>query len=394
MTYRAPSNLSAALIVAGAELRRRLRNRSAMITALAAPLAVAFLFNALIGGATTGSFRVGVVDLDRSEVSRGIVDALSEARDGRVRFVAVRREAEARDRVDRRTLDAALVIPTGFASVTSGGRSSMTVMRSADQQIGGEIGLAVATDVAQRFNNTAAAVALEASVTGSPPAGEQLDELIDLPASVSVVDRASGVGEVSVGGYFGASMAMLFLFFTVGAAAEALHVERRLGVLDRVMAAPVSPRAVLAGKVGALSLLATTSFVVIWLSTTLLLGASWGNPVGVAAVIVATVVALGGVAMFAASLARTEQQAQSAAAMTAFVLGMLGGNFLGPGTAPGALRRLASFTPNGLGLNTFVDLSSRTATVGGVARAVAGLAVIGGVLGGIGLRRFGRVIAP
>ena len=177
MTYRAPSNLSAALIVAGAELRRRLRNRSAMITALAAPLAVAFLFNALIGGATTGSFRVGVVDLDRSEVSRGIVDALSEARDGRVRFVAVRREAAARDRVDRRTLDAALVIPTGFASVTSGGRSSITVLRSADQQIGGEVGLAVATDVAQRFNNTAAAVALEASVTGSPPAGERLDGL-------------------------------------------------------------------------------------------------------------------------------------------------------------------------------------------------------------------------
>ena len=71
----------------------------------------------------------------------------------------------------------------------------------------------------------------------------------------------------SFAGFIGASMAMLFLFFTVGAAAEALHVERRLGVLDRVMAAPVSPRAVLAGKVGALSLLATTSFVVIWLST-------------------------------------------------------------------------------------------------------------------------------
>jgi hypothetical protein len=79
-------------------------------------------------------------------------------------------------------------------------------------------------------------------------------------------------------------------------------------------------------------------------------------------VIVATVVALGGVAMFAA-LARTG---------TASAVGRCDDGVRAR-DARRQLRRAghsaghaspASFTPNGLGLNTFVDLSSRTATVG------------------------------
>jgi hypothetical protein len=203
-----------------------------MITALAAPLAVAFLFSALIGGATgqlpgwCGRPRSVGVALDRRRLSEAATGAC-----GSSPCAAKQR----RDRVDRRTLDAALVIPTGFASVTSGGRSSMTVMRSADQQIGGEIGLAVATDVAQRFNNTAAAVALEASVRG-PPAGEQLDELIDLPVGLGG-RPGNGVGE-SRSAATSAPPWRCCSSSSPSGRRRAPHVERRLGVLDRVMAAP------------------------------------------------------------------------------------------------------------------------------------------------------------
>ena len=68
--------MRAALLIAGKDLRQRLRDRSAIMVAFVVPLGLAFVFNATLGGISTGgtAFTYAIVDADRSEVSAIFVD--------------------------------------------------------------------------------------------------------------------------------------------------------------------------------------------------------------------------------------------------------------------------------------------------------------------------------
>jgi ABC-2 type transport system ATP-binding protein len=81
--------------VAATEIRRRIRNRSALLTAVVAPLAMAVVFGLLLGGTDSLSITIGVVDSDRSELTTGYVDGLlaSNGDDSPVEFVAVTDDA-------------------------------------------------------------------------------------------------------------------------------------------------------------------------------------------------------------------------------------------------------------------------------------------------------------
>ena len=94
--------------------------------------------------------------------------------------------------------------------------------------------------------------------------------------------------------FYGAAMAIMFVFFATQYGALALLAERRDGTLARLLAAPVAPAAIvlggsLAGMV--LGLVAMTTLVV---ATTVLVHASWGPPVLLAVLLIAAVIAATG----------------------------------------------------------------------------------------------------
>ena len=96
----------------------------------------------------------------------------------------------------------------------------------------------------------------------------------------------------------------------------------------------------------------------IWAVTSLVLGADWGDPLGVVLLIVAAALAVAGIAGFIAGVARTEQSADSLATAVAFVFALLGGAFIPPGDLPDTLARLTVLTPTGVALRGFAELSA------------------------------------
>ena len=96
--------------------------------------------------------------------------------------------------------------------------------------------------------------------------------------------------------FYGASMAVLFVFFAAQFGVLGLLAERRDGTLARMLAAPIAPATILLGKVIVSLVVASISMSVIVVATTLLLGADWGDPLAVAALIVATALAATGIA--------------------------------------------------------------------------------------------------
>src|SRR5438105_2755373 len=117
--------MSRVAVITRLELVRRIRNRSAVVTAFVAPLAIGTVFGVLIGGASHAKFTIAVVDSDRSQISQGFVEAVTSrprvSKDP-VRFRTLASQARARHAVDNGDVDAATVIPAHFGATVTQGR--------------------------------------------------------------------------------------------------------------------------------------------------------------------------------------------------------------------------------------------------------------------------------
>ncbi len=378
--------LRLALVVAGADLRRRLRNRSAVVVAFVGPLSLGVVFSVLVGGAGSSTFEIGVVDLDRSPASTDLVASLvaANAEQDQLRFVALDDDQAARRQVTDGDLGAAIVLAKGLQGVE--------VLRDPEQPVTGQVAQSVAQSIASGYERVGLSVATAATL-GVTPDDTVVAAAGEAPPALTVGDLPVGGRELSPGAFYGASMAVLFLFFTVGFAARSVLTERQTGTLARLLATPASPGAILAGKTLSVAVLGFAGFVTVWLVTSLLFGAPWGDPVAVVALMAATVLAVAGVATFVASLARSERQADAATTVTAFVLALLGGNFVGPNLPP-LLRRLSVFTPNGWALRSFTALNTDAAGLREILTALAVLVAMGLVFGAVGVVRVRRVMLP
>ncbi len=191
--------------------------------------------------------------------------------------------------------------------------------------------------------------------------------------------------------YYGASMAVLFVFFAAQFGVVSLLAERRGGTLGRMLAAPISPRAILLGKILVSIVIGIVSMSTIVIGTTLLVQARWGDPLAVGALIVATSLAAAGIALLVVGFTHTEDQAGSLTAIVAMSLAVLGGSFFPMSQAPEGLASLSVLTPHGWFLRGVNDLASG-AGIEAVAPSLVVLTAIGLATGGLGLLRARKMV--
>jgi ABC-2 type transport system permease protein len=370
------NQLRAALLIAGTDLTRRLRNRSFVSQAVVGPIVLAAIISLAFGGGSLVDTTIGVVDADGSDASRGLVSGLEQASSDELRFETVDSVGAARPRVADDDLGAAIVVPAGFAaSLASADPASLEVLTSSDDPISADVARSVAATVADRADAARLAVATS-GVLGTPPPDADALAAIDLPVTVDVTGTG---GDVSPAAYFGPAMGLLFLFLSVGVMARDLLVDERTRLIDRLRAGPVGDGAILVGKGVSVLAIGVSSLLVIWAVTSRALDADWGDPLGVLVLIVAAALAVAGIAGLIAAVARTEQQADTLATTLAFVFALVGGAFIPPGLMPAALRALSLFTPTGAALHGFAELSAGEGTLVDVVPYV--LALLGWAVG-------------
>jgi ABC-2 type transport system permease protein len=140
-------------------------------------------------------------------------------------------------------------------------------------------------------------------------------------------------------------MAVLFLFFTVQFGVTSLLEERNDGTLARLLAVAISRASILGAKLLTSFLLGVISMTVLAVATTLLFHAHWGDPLGVAVLVVSATLAATGIMALIATLARNAEQAANWQSVVAVVLGLIGGTFFQVSQAPGILSRLTFAAP-------------------------------------------------
>jgi ABC-2 type transport system permease protein len=385
------------LVIAGNDLRRRIRDRSFLVQGLVAPIAFAAIIGLAFGGGFDFKATIGIADADGSALSGQVVGALVDGdAAGPLTFRRVD-PARVAAELESGSIDSAIVLPAGFGEAVSSTQPvDLEVVFDASKRITADVTRAVADGLSARFNAGRLAVATALFSGESPPDAATVERLVreaqavELPITVTFADVQ---GRYSAVAYFAPSMAILFLFFTLGAGARSLITERSDGTLSRIRSAPVSDTAILLGKTGGVLVLGLVSLLVVWAVTSLVFQAPWGDPLAVLAVILATVFATAGVSVLITGMARTDAQADGVVSMVAFVLALLGGNFLSPGSRPPLFEKLSLLTPNGWALRSFTQIGSAGAGVGDVLPALGVLIGIGLICGTIGLGGLRRKVA-
>jgi ABC-2 type transport system permease protein len=380
-----------AFLITLKDLRQRVRDRSVILFAVVAPLGLAVIFSQLLAG--TVDFRASylVADLDRGDIARtfrvDVLGAMSKA--GFAEIAEISSATAARDRVEDGAVDAAFVIPAGFsAAIAARQPATIEVYGARDEGLATEI----ARSVAARFADGVAAVQLAVLTVGDMegrPVGE--DQLAAIVAAASrpaitLVDEQASLRQLSASTYFSASMSILFLFFAAQVGIVSLIEERRLGTLGRMLAGPIRPATILLGKTLGSFITGVVALVVLVVATTLLIGADWGPPVGVGAIVVAAVIAAIGITTLVTSFMTTMDGAGAANAAVAITLGILGGTFAPTSQAPDLMSTLSLATPHAWFLRGLGDMQGG----GTAADALPAVAVLLGMGLATGLAGFAR----
>jgi len=186
-------------------------------------------------------------------------------------------------------------------------------------------------------------------------------------------------------------MAVFFLFFTVEFGVRGLLEEREEGTLSRLLVAPISPSSVIGGKALASFAVGLVSTTLLVFATTWLLDARWGDPLGVALLVLGGVLAAVGVTALVATLATTTAQAGAYVSIVAVVGGLLGGTFF-PISQAGVLGTIRFLSPQGWLMEGFQELAYGGA-VADIVRPLLGVFAIAAATGSIAWVRSQRMVA-
>lgn len=390
-----------AFLIAFKDLKERIRDRTAILIAIVVPLVLAFIFSEILGGATgdTNAIQLGYVDQDGGAVAQAFVTQVlgQVAKSGIVNLHSEQSVDAATDLVKRGKLKALIVIPPNFTQeVESGAPASMQVVGNVDSPVSAAIARSIAEGYVADLNRIRIAVAAAAGADPSTLSPAQLNSLVSKAAAaqsaVVVQDVSSQVKQLDAKSFYAAGMAVFFVFFSVQFGVSSLLEERNDGTLARLLVAPIDRTAILAGKLLTSFLVGIVSMGVLVIASSLFFGAAWGNPLGVAILIVSAVLAATGITSVIAGFARDAEQAGNAQTVVSVVLGLLGGTFFPVAQAPGILSTLTFVAPQawflrGLGDLRGGDLSAVTMP----ALAMLAFAAVTGAVGVFRLRRLAEL---
>ena len=388
--------MPASLVIAGKDLRQRLRDRSAIVIGLVAPIAIAALMSLALKGMDTFHYTLGVVNADRGPVAAGLVETLHQpALRNMIKVRFFPSETAAAQAVKGKKVAAALVIPAGFSNAASGAAGAgLKTLGSVNNAIAASVTESIASSFVAQINADRLSVATALS------AGAPRSSLPDLAAHASklrlpeqLAERPLGAHPIKAISYMAPAMAIFFLFFSISFTARSFFVDRAQGMIERMRATPIRPLEILMGKALSVFVFGAVSLAAIAVITSTLFGANWGSPLAAIVVCLAMVVSVVCLTALVIGLARTQRQAEGISSAVIFVLALLGGNFTFISVAPSIMRKLALFTPNGWALRAFTDLSTTGGGMGAVAVPVVAICAFSAVTGAAAVLLAKRAVA-
>ena len=389
------------------------RDRPALLLMLAAPfvltLGLGFVSGRFSGNSSAGlgNIPVVIVNQDQGQLGQALVSAFqSTDLAGLVTPSTGADPAAARQLAEADKVAAAVIVPPGLTASMipntttgeTGPAASIEVFLNPAQPVSAAVVQAIVDGFVSQVETSRVSrqVAIQqllahglvtpqqlagagAAIAQRAAAGQGRAPLVSLRrtsgdgnAAACVPGPCAAAADVDALAIFAPGMALMFLMYTVSYGGRNLLAERTEGTLPRLLGTPTSAAQVLGGKLFGIFLTGVAQVTVLVVGSSLLFHLKWGDPLAVAALIVAVTAAATGWGMLLAALARTPAQVASIGSALMLVFGMLSGAFVPLSAFPGWLQSVAHITPNAWGLDAFTTL----ARGGALAAITPGLGVL------------------
>lgn len=376
--------------IASKDLKLRIRDRSAFILGIFAPLILAIIFKFVFGAAFTADsldLRFGFVDLDASETSQAFHEVLEGAESENILALTEFDTADDADvALETGDVEAYYLIEPGMDDAVRGGEDFVIrIVGDVDAPTSTQIAASFAEQFGAGVAGVQLAVATSVHLLDGPPPQEVSSwgqEAAERGPSFAMTDVATEVRQLDGTTYFAAGMAVFFLFFTVQYGVIGLLEEQRDGTLARLLAAPIRRTSVITAKALLSYWLGIISLGVLIVATKFLMGAIWGPPLGVILLVLAGVFSAVAIMGLVGSVAKTPEGAGNLAAIVAVILGMLGGTFFQVGQGDDLLSKLTYLTPHAWFLRGLASISGGAEWTAALP-SVAALLIFGVVTGSI-----------
>ncbi len=403
------------------DLRLIFRDRAALIFMLLAPflltIGMGFVTGRFSGGASgLSDIPVIIVNLDNDQLGDALADVFSsEELADLMEPTASSDPAAARRLIDEDEAAAAVIIPEGFTASIIPARGTtfdqnyvapepvqIEVYTNPSRPTSAGVVKAIVDEFVSRVEEgrtsgiTSLLQLMSSGLLNLQNAESEASNLfqdVDESQSTAITLKSNVQGaeaiEFDILAFMAPGMALLFLMYTVSYGGRSILTERSQGTLPRLLVSPTSASQVLGGKVLGIFFAGVAQVGILILASSVFFGVKWGDALGLAILILATVFGAAGWGMLITALARSPGQVASVGSAIMLIFGILGGSFVQLDQLPPFVQTLSKITPNAWGLNGFTTLALG-GTLPNLIEPVTALLIMGALLFGIAVVLFNR----
>jgi len=384
-----------AVVIAMTNLRRTFRARTNIFLLFVFPLLLILILGETFGGSSEP--RVGLVYGGSGPLGKSLVTALDGTPSMQV--VSMSDAGSLQTAVERGNLNAGVVIPDDYDAAIRSGKQVVINFVARPDRFAQQLSQTIQGVVAKQAELLGAAqFALAENAAPSFDTGlAAAAHAAQLVPAVSVTETTAGSAtfsqNVSQFGEGAWTQLLLFVFLmALTTGSVGLIESRRLGLPQRILATPTTSGTIIAGEVLGRLFVGLIQAAVIIFGSAIVFGVRWGQPVGVAAVVVLFTLASAGAAVFLGSLLRNEQQAAGMSLLLGLGLGALGGSMVPLQVFPPTMQKIAHLTPHAWGNDAFAQLIANGGSIGGILPQLGVLAGFAAVLLLLATWRLQRVL--
>lgn len=351
------------LAIAQASGRRLLRDKTALFFTLVLPIILILVVGAVATGFNT--FKIGIVDLDRSQASHQLVADLDHT--AGISAVSYSSVSALNKAVARSEINAGVVLPSGLAADERSGRPVSVRIAAEQANTTQQAAVNRVSSVIDTYGGHVEAAQFASRFGGGFSHNLQL--AVSLASKTPQVTLATQVVAVAQNTlppgfeYSAPTELVLFVFLTAVAGSAAMVESRRLGVFERILAAPVRSSAIVIGESVTTVLIAVVQSALIVAVGSVVFGVKWGNPLAALVLVLLWCLVGAGAGMVAGTLFRTPEQASAIGPVAGITLAMLGGCMWPLSIVSPVMRAIGHATPQAWAVDAWTNLLSGHGTV-------------------------------
>lgn len=353
------------LILAGKQLRVLSRMPGILLVIFVPGIVMYSIFTKIFEGPAARPFKAAVVDLDRTEQSRKLIDALTESN---VKVILTEDEIpegppltveSARQGIRKKgKYRVAVVIPKGFGeapNVTAGSRHmGVQLIYDETQRIEAD---AIAGMLQMAAGRQMFAPAIELLKQSAPDGGEDVPHYLIKVERVGVSPHRVQIASKHI---FLAGIVPMFLLFGATGAARGMHEEMESGEITRLRAAPIGAGHIIGGQTVSVVVTSMLQCYSMYLFAWIVFEVDiWAQQFGLRllALTLATCIATTSFGMLLGALCRSTQQLDSIGTVVILAMSAIGGSMVPRWIMPPFMQKLGLFTINGWSYDGFIGLT-------------------------------------